>query len=404
MKILETRIHSIIREIARSILREVEENEPIRQKFFIDVPQDVMMLSQAMKDAGHQLFIVGGAVRDSLLGKLPKDIDLTTDATPTTVIKIVQGMSGFKISGEVGKAFGVVLVVGPSGEAFEIATFRRDLSGGRRPDAVEFTSIDQDVARRDLTINALFYDIDASEIVDFVGGIDDIKNNVIRAVGDPAKRFGEDKLRILRAVRFAARFGSELDAATADAIRNDNFLDEVSPDRIHDEFLKGLKSAKSVVHFLTIIDDLDLFDQIFGGLSINREFTETKDVAVQLALLLRDIDPDKMELVLSKHRFTSNEIAAVKFLLHFQNLTSRESSFAVSLKKLFKNSKCSIAQLINFANAAKMPSKDVVDAFIKFLSMPSSITASDLMMSGIKGRAVGEALNAAEEELFLSLF
>ena len=177
----------------------------------LNVPKDILELHKLFKQNGKELFIVGGAVRDALLGKKPKDFDLATDAFPAEVIDIVTN-AGYSTTGEVGHQFGVVIVNVPSDPAgVEIATFREDVGKGRRPDAVEYSTIDKDVLRRDLTINALFYDMGRKEIVDLVGGLDDIKNSKIRTVGVAADRFAEDPLRKLRALRFAGRTGSKLE-------------------------------------------------------------------------------------------------------------------------------------------------------------------------------------------------
>ena len=207
--------------LSESFLTEGE----IRLKFDIPLPKDIYKIKDVIKNAGYKLYVVGGAVRDALLGKTPKDFDLATDALPDTIQNLLKP---FYKTLETGKSFGVINVITPSDE-YEIATFRKDIGKGRKPDAVEFTTIDQDVLRRDLTINALFYDIDTSEVVDLVGGIEDLKNGVVRTVGSPEERFDEDRLRILRAIRFAARFGSDLDAATDAALKKDSNLNGVSP-------------------------------------------------------------------------------------------------------------------------------------------------------------------------------
>lgn len=175
-----------------------EERVPIK----MSIPKDVLAIKDVFVKNGKKLYVVGGAVRDGILNKPIKDYDLATDANPDDVEEMMQ-KAGYKTL-PTGKAFGVINVFTDNDE-YEIATFRRDLSMGRRPDGVEFTTIDQDVLRRDLTINALFYDIDTGEVVDLVGGVDDLKKGIIRTVGDPVDRFSEDPLRILRFVRFLSK-------------------------------------------------------------------------------------------------------------------------------------------------------------------------------------------------------
>lgn len=253
-----TKLKTIVSMLLEEILAEAENTvQPVREPLAIDIPQDISDLSSIFQRAGYKLYLVGGAVRDALLGKTPKDYDIATDAQPDQILEILAPYNEYKTL-EIGKAFGVINVITPQGEEYEVATFRRDLSGGRRPDAVEFTDIATDVMRRDLTINALFYDMSTGEVVDYVGGIEDLHNGVVKAVGDPKERFDEDRLRILRAIRFAARMGSQLDPETREAIKADNSLRGVSPERIRDEFLKGIKSAKSVPEFIAMISDLNL--------------------------------------------------------------------------------------------------------------------------------------------------
>ena len=154
-----------------------------QQNLKLNVPNDVKDLHKLFKKNKRELYIVGGAVRDALLGQKPKDFDLATDAKPDEVVKILKS-GGIPTIGEVGQQFGVVIAKTPSfAEGMEIATFREDIGKGRRPDAVEYSTIDKDVLRRDLTINALFYDIESQEVVDLVGGVADIQSNTIRTVG-----------------------------------------------------------------------------------------------------------------------------------------------------------------------------------------------------------------------------
>src|SRR4051812_2137713 len=155
-----------------------------------------------LRTAGHQAYLVGGCVRDLLLEREPADYDIATDARPERVQQL------FPDSLNVGARFGVIIVV-EDGHEIEVATFRSDMgySDGRHPDRVEYSnSPEQDVSRRDFTINGLMMDPQTGEVLDFVGGREDLSAGIIRAIGEPARRFEEDKLRMARAVRFAARF------------------------------------------------------------------------------------------------------------------------------------------------------------------------------------------------------
>lgn len=170
-----------------------------------------------LRTAGFAALWAGGCVRDQLLGLLPKDYDVATDATPDQI----RTLFGHRRTLAIGAAFGVITVLGPKHAGqIEVATFRRDVaySDGRHPDAVTFTNAQEDARRRDFTINGLFYDPLAEQVIDYVEGQNDLVQKIVRAIGDPAERFAEDKLRMLRAVRFAATFGFSLDEATAAAI------------------------------------------------------------------------------------------------------------------------------------------------------------------------------------------
>jgi tRNA nucleotidyltransferase/poly(A) polymerase len=171
-----------------------------------------------LREAGHQALWAGGCVRDQLLGLTPKDYDVATDAAPDRIREIF----GRRKTLAIGVAFGVVTVIGPKRAGqIDVATFRRDApySDGRHPDAVTFADAEQDAQRRDFTINGLFYDPLALQTIDYVGGQDDLRLGIVRAIGDPRARIAEDKLRMLRAVRFTARFGFTLDHGTLAAIQ-----------------------------------------------------------------------------------------------------------------------------------------------------------------------------------------
>ena len=171
--------------------------------------------AHTLRRAGYLVYFAGGAVRDQLLGKEPKDYDLATSATPEQIKAL------FPHSDAVGEHFGVIIVKG-HGQIIEIATFRTDGSykDGRRPEHVEFSTPQEDAQRRDFTINGLFQDPFSGEIHDFVGAQVDLKEQVIRAIGEPEKRFQEDALRLLRAIRFAVVTGFEIETTTLSAIQS----------------------------------------------------------------------------------------------------------------------------------------------------------------------------------------
>ena len=389
---------NLLREYISALLAE-QAGEPRRMPLNIPVPDDLKDIHKMMKDAGMQLFIVGGAVRDTLMNKVPKDYDLATDAQPEAVIDLLRQDPDLRID-LTGKAFGVVRVKTPAGEEYEIAAFRTDLSKGRRPDAVEFTTIENDVKRRDLTINALFYDMDTGEVVDYVGGIDDIKDGVIRAVGNPAERFDEDKLRILRAVRFAGRTGSELDSETRDAILADNNLEGVSAERTTEEFVKGIQSAQDVTHFLGMMEDLGLFSQVFPGLQVELPGGKTKDHVVQIAAMLSGNDPGKVKEQLQKMKYSRADAETIKHLIELQAL---ERGSASSLKKEFRRLRVNPEKVVEFAKLVDGFSPKKAKGFIKFAQSPPAVNPRDLMAKGLKGPDIGKAVKDAEEDAYEKL-
>ncbi len=389
---MKTQIKQILRE---GLIREE------RIKFDFQVPSDILEIQKVFKKNGYKLYIVGGAVRDALLGKTPKDFDLATDSLPDKVEEMMQE-AGFRTL-PTGKSFGVINVFTDQGE-YEIATFREDIGSGRRPDAVSFTNIEGDVKRRDLTINALFYDIDTKEIVDLVGGVNDLKQGVVRTVGAPEDRFGEDRLRILRAVRFAGRFGSELDPETDAALQKDSSLKDISGERIRDEFIKGIISAKSTDGYLSMIDKYKLFDWIFPSLNVDKKVFrqnsdyKADDYVVLLARLLKNNDIDLLRRKLNELKYSADEIKAIVFLI---SLLKLDVDTAYLLKKMQQTAGISDDQIRNFGANEGIPSQ-LLDAFEQFrlsVSGPEAMEKFDLKPGPELGKAIQKMETANFEKL-----
>jgi poly(A) polymerase len=202
----------------------------------IDTPMEstARAIAQRLRERGHVAYYAGGCVRDLLRGETPKDFDVATDARPETVQKI------FPRTYAVGAHFGVIVVL-ENDFQFEVATFRSDgvYLDGRRPVEVHFATAEEDAARRDFTINGMFFDPEKNEVIDFVGGRADLERKLVRAIGNPAERFAEDRLRMLRAVRFATVLGFEIDPATWNAIAADApAIKEISAERIREELVR----------------------------------------------------------------------------------------------------------------------------------------------------------------------
>ncbi|HTQ54870.1 MAG TPA: CCA tRNA nucleotidyltransferase [Bryobacteraceae bacterium] len=241
-----------------------------------------------LRASGHQAYLVGGCVRDLLLGRTPKDFDVATEARPDRITEL------FERSEQVGAHFGVVLVRENTAQV-EVATFRSDASysDGRRPDAVCFeASPRQDVMRRDFTINALLLDPDTNEVLDFAGGRADLSRRLIRAIGDADARFREDHLRLIRAVRFAARLGFEIEPQTLAALqRLHRLILRVAPERIRDELVRiltegGARRGFELLDATGLLGDLLPEVAAMKGVAQPPEFHPEGDVWTHTLLLL----------------------------------------------------------------------------------------------------------------------
>jgi poly(A) polymerase len=240
---------------------------------------------------GHQALLVGGCVRDLLMGHEAADYDVTTDATPERVLSLFPEGIG------VGAQFGVVLVP-RDGLKVEVATFRSDVgySDGRHPDRVVYSTTPQeDVQRRDFTINGLLMRHDTGEVLDFVGGRADLKAGVLHAIGEPSRRFSEDKLRMLRGVRFAARFGFSLESATLAAIcQHASEIGQVSSERIRDELTKLLTEGAARRGF-ELLEDTGLLRQLLPEIAAMKgvdqppQFHPEGDVWIHTRIMLEQL-------------------------------------------------------------------------------------------------------------------
>jgi poly(A) polymerase len=248
-------------------------------------------VARQLHQAGHKAYLVGGCVRDLLLDRNPKDYDVATDARPEQILRL------FPQARQVGAHFGVMLVL-EEGAQVEVATFRSEhaYQDGRHPSRVEFeTGPQQDVLRRDFTVNALLFDPETEEVLDFVGGREDLRAGVIRAIGDPETRFREDHLRMLRAIRFAAGLSFAVEPATMSAIRRLHALiQQVSAERIRDELVRILTEGGARRGF-ELLDDSNLLAEVLPevaatkGVSQPPEFHPEGDVWVHTLLMLEGL-------------------------------------------------------------------------------------------------------------------
>jgi len=261
----------------------------------MDLSSGATAIFSRLKEAGFKAFVVGGAVRDTLMGLPPKDCDIATNARPDQVRRL------FRKCILVGEQFGVIRVRAGNPEIeIEVATFRSDgdYLDGRRPTSVSFCDEKEDVLRRDFTINGLLYDPATGEVIDYVGGQEDIAGSLIRAIGEPEKRFGEDRLRLLRAVRFAARTGFAIEDRTLAAIKTlAPAIKEVSAERIRDELLKILATPRRTLG-IRLLDETNLLPHILPEVAALKDVPQSPehhpegDVFVHTMLLLEKL-PEK---------------------------------------------------------------------------------------------------------------
>jgi tRNA nucleotidyltransferase/poly(A) polymerase len=378
----------------------------------IPIPNDIIEISNAYIKSGKDIFLVGGAVRDFIQGIEPKDYDLVTNALPNESKDILKD---FNVSDEQGKNFGVLRVyTKDEPEGYEVATYRRDISKGRdtkgEDQKVQIgtdVTIKDDCMRRDLTCNAIFYDIKNKQIVDLVGGVSDIKNGIIRAVGDPMQRFVEDRLRICRIFRFAARTGGVIDNKTAEAIKTDNRLknigpkDDVSQERVWEEFKKAFKQAKDFNYYLQFFTDFDMWNEVFPNSNVNIDLISSEDFIVVLANLFQGEDTSKLERKMVQDWKIEIDVARpVIFLIDFLKLTPENAP------DLFKQKmRCHIKdETIQEWIRVKNLKESIFSAFMKY---KPSVSAEELMKQGYKGKELGSKIKELESEKFknyLSLY
>jgi poly(A) polymerase len=281
---------------------------------------------ERLRTAGFQAFWAGGCVRDELLGRIPADYDVATSAKPEEVREVF----GRRRTLAVGAAFGVITVLGPKDcGQIEVATFRTDAAytDGRHPAGVTFSSPEEDAQRRDFTINGLFLDPLSGEVYDYVGGREDLEAGVVRAIGVPAMRFGEDHLRMLRAVRFAAGFGFALDGETRAAIEKmTHLVTTVSPERIAAE-LRAMVSRPGRRRALEMLDETGLAREVLPEVAPADGDTPSRALWQQAAAVIDALDEPDLSTALAALFETAGE-ERLRHAAHRLRLSNREVKLA----------------------------------------------------------------------------
>lgn len=382
-------------------------------KIKIELPDDVRFILDIIRHAGYEAYIVGGCVRDSLLGRKPDDWDITTSALP------MQIKSLFKNTVDTGIKHGTVMVI-RNGRGYEVTTYRIDgrYSDGRHPESVEFTPVlGEDLKRRDFTINAFAYD-PKSGVVDLFGGLDDLKSGIIRAVGDPRRRFEEDALRIMRAVRFSAQLSFEIEEQTREAISEfaEN-LNMVSAERKRVELEKTICSdnpyrvceygelglAKHIVP--------EYWEKCFGteiaGLMENVSDPDPdRKRLIRLALFFMELDSKECSKVMRTMTFDNRSRELVSGILKFRSGSPETQGGSMpdtpGIRRLLSLTGRELFELVTGFNAAC--GKDVsavAEIYERIISNGDAyeismleINGNDLIREGFPaGRQVGEILN-----------
>jgi poly(A) polymerase len=302
-------------------------------------PNLAIAIINELREKGYEAYLVGGCVRDMVMGLEPADYDIATSARPEEVVKM------FPRTERIGAQFGVILVI-YRGHPFEVATFRSDEAyvDGRRPTGVVYTDARQDVLRRDFTINGLLYDPVTKDVIDYVGGQADIKAKLVRAIGDARARFDEDKLRILRAIRFGARFGYQIEPVTwAAACAMAGKIHQVSSERVREELTRILTEGQAARGFrlldesglrTEILPDLDWTEHVQRSLKLLRPGTEP-DFA--MGVLLQQTAVSKVERIVQRLKFSRAEmhhiVALVENLPRFSGIHQMP---VANLKRFFR--------------------------------------------------------------------
>jgi len=302
-------------------------------------PDSAIAIIEELRRHGHEAYLVGGCVRDMVMKIEPADYDIATSAHPEEIIRM------FPRTESIGAQFGVVLVI-YRGKPFEVATFRSDEAyvDGRRPTGVVFTDVKQDVLRRDFTINGLLYDPTAKCVIDYVNGQADIQAKIVRAIGDPAARFEEDKLRILRAIRFGARLGYTIEPATWDAVRAmAPRIHQVSSERIREELTRILTEGQAARGF-RMLEESGLHAQVIPELQWTEHIEQSLALVKQgapadfaMAVLLHHTPVEDVQRVVERLKFSRAEmhhiLALVESLPRFSQVRQMSMS---DLKRFFR--------------------------------------------------------------------
>lgn len=384
---------NIANRIANYRVRFKDQTESYLKK---NLPYDIRILSSLFENQGYKLYLVGGCIRDTFLRKKPKDYDLCTDLMPDKVEQLLKNQGYLcKLQGE---HFGVVAVV-INNVTYEIATFREDLNdtSDRNTTVRLGVTINDDVLRRDLTINALFYDIQQNEVIDLVNGIEHLRQGIVCAVGNPVERFQEDNLRKLRAIRFASRLGFKIDTQTFNAIKQDPNLN-VTLERIYNELVMSFSSAKDIQRLTKLLSDSGLLKVIFKEIDVNTniDFDTISSFSSWVAAICKNI-PEISKTTLYKLKFPTVICSDVDFLLKYcvSDFDHVKTFNPLLFYKQIQGCSLFAEDILKFGHNAKH-----LKYLIKF--RPNIEITKKFQNDGFEGKDLGDNLNRYYKMKYLS--
>lgn len=343
------------------------------------------------KKNNHELYLVGGAVRDMILNKTPEDFDLVTDATPQDMEKFLS--DEFQILPQ-GKEYGVLFVLDKNnGYTYEIATFREDVNQSRKPEVKIGSTIEKDVKRRDITINGLFYDLEKGNIIDLVEGKKDIKNGIIRTINDPLERLKEDKLRVLRIIRFAAMMNYQIEQETAIALGKIQNLEGVSKERIQQEFEKGVYKAYNIEYFLSLCEKFNMFRWIFPNTIIVINKIKAPIIEHVLDVIIEE-EPETTRELLLECKWKKEIALGVEFLKKLKLIhcdVNEKELTPLNLKALQKRTKLTNDMLLKICENIKMET---------YINWKPSVKGNQIKNEGYQHEDIGNEMQKRENKIF----
>lgn len=401
-------------------------------RYSMDLPEAANTVCRAFADAGEEIYLVGGCLRDTVYGINVKDWDMATPCKPERVKEVLSTYKDRKNQYGIhhfpkGEAFGVISAMpwcgshetakGRRAVEIEIATFRKDIGEGRRPDGVEFCDMEEDAKRRDLTINALYYNPRTQRIHDFVGGWGDLNSRIVRCVGNPMDRFREDPLRVLRFVRFCCRFSlhgnmytkaADSDHQKAVSVYAKMGLTGVSPERIREEFEKGISQSKATT-YLKALQEAELLKKIvFPGCEVNIEVVNSHTIEAVLSSILYKTGSEKIVKLLNKLTYSTNVCKLVYFYIRFveeftRDKMKKDPSIPYRLKKYEISRNIRENVCLNLQKWAGTMSLDrrLVDVYHTW-SLSTSVSEVP-GTAGLEGRAIGERMQEYDTSNFWEL-